>query len=198
MKTLDGFGKKSVDKLLSSIEASRNTTLSRFLYSLSIPLLGKTASAAIAEAVDSDYGTFIHVMTVEGADYFRHLPGVGDSLIGSMNTYFKKHIDDVMDLSTEFIFELPVSPLKEAINAVDSKKVEGKTFVITGSLNHYTNRDAAKAEILAYGGKVSDSVSAKTSYLVNNDINSSSSKNKKAKSLGIPIITEEELMAMIH
>ena len=198
MKTLDGFGKKSVDKLLSSIEASRNTTLSRFLYSLSIPLLGKTASAAIAEAVDSDYGTFIHVMTVEGADYFRHLPGVGDSLIVSMNTYFKKHIDDVMDLSTEFIFELPVSPLKEAINAVDSKKVEGKTFVITGSLNHYTNRDAAKAEILAYGGKVSDSVSAKTSYLVNNDINSSSSKNKKAKSLGIPIITEEELMAMIH
>ena len=198
MKTLDGFGKKSVDKLLGSIEASRNTTLSRFLYSLSIPLLGKTASAAIAEAVDSDYGTFIHVMTVEGADYFRHLPGVGDSLISSMNTYFNKHMDDVMDLSTEFIFELPVSPLKEAMNAVDSKKLEGKTFVITGSLNHYTNRDAAKAEILAYGGKVSDSVSAKTSYLVNNDINSNSSKNKKAKSLGIPIITEEELMAMIH
>lgn len=104
----------------------------------------------------------------------------------------------VMGLSTEFIFELPVSPLKEAMNAVDSKKLEGRTFVITGSLNHYTNRDAAKAEILAYGGKVSDTVSAKTSYLVNNDINSSSSKNKKAKSLGIPIITEEELMAMIH
>lgn len=115
-----------------------------------------------------------------------------------MNTYFKKHMDDVMGLSTEFIFELPVSPLKEAMNAVDSKKLEGRTFVITGSLNHYTIRDAAKAEILAYGGKVSDTVSAKTSYLVNNDINSSSSKNKKAKSLGIPIITEEELIAMIH
>lgn len=198
MKTLDGFGKKSVDKLLSSINTSRNTTLSRFLYSLSIPLLGKTASAAISAAVDSDYGTFIHVMTTEGADYFRHLPGVGDSLINSMNTYFKKHIDDVMDLSTELIFELPVSPLKETMNEIDSKKLEGKTFVITGSLNHYSNRDVAKAEILAYGGKVSDSVSAKTSYLVNNDINSSSSKNKKAKSLGIPIITEEELMAMIH
>lgn len=198
MKTLDGFGKKSVDKLLSSIETSRNTTLSRFLYSLSIPLLGKTASAAISAAVDSDYGTFIHVMTMEGADYFRHLPGVGDSLINSMNTYFKKHMDDVTDLSTEFIFELPVSPLKEAMNETDSKRLEGKTFVITGSLNHYTNRDAAKAEILVYGGKVSDSVSAKTSYLVNNDINSSSSKNKKAKSLGIPIITEEELVAMIH
>lgn len=198
MKTLDGFGKKSVDKLLDSINVSRNTTLARFLYSLSIPLLGKTASAAIAETVDGDYGTFIHVMTIEGANYFRHLPGVGDSLIDSMNTYFKKHIDDVMDLSTEFIFELPVSPLKEAMNAVDSKKLEGKTFVITGSLNHYANRDAAKMEILAYGGKVSDSVSAKTSYLVNNDINSGSSKNKKAKSLGIPIITEEELIAMIH
>ena len=84
------------------------------------------------------------------------------------------------------------------MDALDSMKLEGKTFVITGSLNHYTNRDAVKAEILTYGGKVSDSVSAKTSYLVNNDINSSSSKNKKAKSLGIPIITEEELMAMIH
>ena len=160
--------------------------------------MGKTASAAVSEAVDGDYGTFIHVMTVKGADYFRHLPGVGDSLIDSMNTYFKKHMDDVMGLSTEFIFELPVSPLKEAMNAVDSKKLEGRTFVITGSLNHYTIRDAAKAEILAYGGKVSDTVSAKTSYLVNNDINSSSSKNKKAKSLGIPIITEEELIAMIH
>ena len=88
--------------------------------------------------------------------------------------------------------------INNTINAVDSKKLEGKTFVITGSLNHYTNRDAVEAEILTYGGKVSDSVSAKTSYLVNNDINSSSSKNKKAKSLGIPIITEEELMAMIH
>lgn len=198
MKTLDGFGKKSVDKLLDSINVSRNTTLARFLYSLSIPLLGKTASAAIAEAVDYDFGTLINVIITEGAGYFRYLPGVGDSLIDSMNTYFKKHIDDVMDLSTEFIFELLVSPLKEAMNAVDSKKLEGKTFVITGSLNHYTNRDAAKAEILAYGGKVSDSVSAKTSYLVNNDINSSSSKNKNAKSLGIPIITEEELIAMIH
>ena len=198
MKTLDGFGSKSVEKLLDSIDVSTETTLSRFLYALSIPLLGKTASAAIAEAVDHDFGTLINVMITEGASYFRYLPGVGDSLINSMNTYFKKHLEDVMVLSSEFMFRYPISSLKEAMDKIDSKKLDGKTFVITGSLKHYSNRDTAKAEILAYGGKVSDSVSAKTSYLVNNDINSSSSKNKKAKSLGIPIITEEELVAMMH
>lgn len=87
MKSMDGFGKKSVKKLLNSIEKSRKTSLERFLYSLSIPLLGKSTSMMITETVDYDFDTFIDEMTIKGAEYFRYLPGVGDTLISSLNTY---------------------------------------------------------------------------------------------------------------
>ena len=193
MKGLDGFGVKSVKKILNSIDASRNTTLERFLYSLSIPLLGKTASNMIAKAVDNDFDLFIHMMTVYGANYFNNLPGVGISLITSMDTYFKKHCSDILDLSKEFIFEEPsISDLLKSNNT----NLEGKTFVITGSLFEFENRDAAKAKIESCGGKVSGSVSKKTSYLVSNE-DSGSSKTKKAKELGVAIITEKELLEMI-
>lgn len=189
MKTLDGFGKKSVDKLLASIEESRNTNLQRFLYSLSIPLLGKSASEMIAEAVDYDFDTFISEMTMKGAEYFRYLPGIGDSLISSLNTYWKNHYSDILQLANEFTFEKSNIVLDEI-----PKTLQGKIFVVTGSVNHYKNRDELKADIVAHGGTVAGSVSSKTSYLINNDINSTSSKNQKAKSLNIPIITEEEFL----
>ena len=99
MKDLDGFGKKSVDKLLLSIEKSRKTSLERFLYSLSVPLLGKSASKMIAEAVDCDFNTFIDDMTIKGVEYFRHLPGVGDTLISSLNTYWKEHYSEIIQLA---------------------------------------------------------------------------------------------------
>lgn len=193
MKALEGFGKKSVDKLLNSIEESRNTNLQRFLYSLSIPLLGKSASKMIAEAVDCDFDTFISEMIFKSAEYFRYLPGVGDALINSLNTYWKNHYSEILQLANEFTFETSNLVLDEIPNTL-----QGKTFVVTGSVNHYKNRDELKADIIAHGGTVVGSVSSKTSYLINNDINSTSSKNQKAKSLNIPIITEEEFFSIIR
>ena len=192
MKALEGFGKRSVEKLLTSIEKSSNTNLEHFLYSLSIPLLGKSASKMISEAVDHDFNTFIDEMTVKGAEYFRHLPGVGDALINSLNTYCKNHYSYILQLANEFTFETPNTVLDEI-----PKTLQGKIFVITGSLEHYSNRDALKSEIESYGGKVSGSISSKTSYLINNDVNSTSSKNKKAQSLNIPIISEDQFISMI-
>ena len=193
MIVLDGFGKKSIDKLLKSIKKSRNTNLERFLYSLSIPLLGKSASKMIAEAVDYDFDIFIDEMTIKGAEYFRYLPGVGDTLINSLNDYWKNHYSDMLQLSEEFTFKKSNLILDET-----PKTLQNKTFVVTGSVNHYPNRDALKADIEAHGGKVVGNISSKTNYLINNDINSTSSKNTKAKSLNIPIISEEDFLAMIH
>lgn len=193
LKSLDGFGKKSVDKLLASIEKSRKTSLERFLYALSIPLLGKSASMMIADSVDYDFDTFIDEMTFKGAEYFRYLPGVGDSLISSLNTYWKNHYSEILQLANEFTFETQKSIMSETTN-----ELENKTFVITGSVNHYQNREALKADIEAHGGKVVGSISSKVNYLINNDINSTSSKNQKAKSLGIPIISEDEFLSMLN
>lgn len=192
MKALDGFGKKSVDKLLASIEKSRKTSLERFLYSMSIPLLGKSASMMIADSVDYDFDTFIGKM-IKGAEYFKYLPGIGDALISSLNTYWEKHYSDILQLANEFTFETQNSIMSESTN-----ELENKIFVITGSVNHYQNRDALKADIEAHGGKVVGSVSSKVNYLINNDINSTSSKNKKAKSLNIPIISEDQFLSMLN
>lgn len=193
LKSLDGFGKKSVDKLLASIQKSRKTSLERFLYSLSIPLLGKSASMMIADSVDYDFDVFIDEMTMKGAEYFRYLPGVGDSLISSLNTYWKKHYSEILQLAGEFTFETQKSIMSETTN-----ELENKTFVITGSVNHYQNREALKADIEAHGGKVVGSISSKVNYLINNDINSTSSKNQKAKSLNIPIISEDKFLSMLN
>lgn len=193
MQILDGFGKRSIEKLLNSIEESRNTNLQRFLYALSIPLLGKSASKMIAEAVDRDFDTFIDEMTMKGAEYFKYLPGIGDALINSLNTYWKSHYSEIIQLANEFTFEKPNLILNEI-----PKTLQGKTFVVTGSVNHYKNRDELKADIVTHGGTVVGSVSSKTSYLINNDINSTSSKNQKAKSLNIPIISEEDFLKMIQ
>ena len=177
MSMLEGFGKRSVTKILDSIEKSRNTSLQRFIYSLSIPLVGKSASKDISNEVDGDFDTFMHTLSVYGAEYFKNIPGIGDSIVNSMNDFFRKHCNDMYDLSKEFTFEKPIS----LATTDDIKSLVGKTFVITGSLEHFENRDAAKAEIELHGGKVSGSVSTKTSYLVNNDIESTSGKNKKSQ-----------------
>lgn len=147
----------------------------------------------IADSVNYDFDTFIDEMTIKGAEYFRYLPGIGDSLISSLNAYWKSHYSDTLQLANEFTFETPKLVLDEI-----PKTLQGKTFVVTGSVNHYKNRDKLKADIVAHGGTVVGSVSSKTSYLINNDINSTSSKNQKAKSLGIPIISEDQFLTMIR
>ena len=193
MKTLEGFGKKSVEKLLSSIEKSRNTTLDRFIYSLSIPMIGKTVSKLIAEKVNYSIREFITTMETKRAVYFSSLDGISDKKIYSIDSYWYKYSNIVYELSKEFNFESPYVILDEIPNTL-----QGKTFVVTGSVNHYKNRNELKADIVAHGGTVTGSISSKTSYLINNDINSTSSKNQKAKSLNIPIISEEKFLSMIQ
>lgn len=188
MIRLEGFGEKSVRKLLDSIEKSRNTTLDRFIYSLSIPLIGRSASKTIAKHwldIDEFLVDFEHLYDYTVLDDF------GDTMSDSLNGYAKKYSEDVINLSSYFDFIYP-----EQSNRSD--KLKDKIFVITGSLNHFANRDEAKEKIEMLGGKVSGSVSAKTSYLVNNDVDSISGKNKKAKELGVKIISENELVEMMN
>ena len=187
MSVLEGFGTKSVNKLMKSIEDSRHTTFDRFLYSLSIPMIGKTASKAISNECDGMIGKFIQIMLVNHAKYFKRISGIGDSLVKSLDDYFEKHYEEMWELSQEFKF-----------NVQNTKKngtsLSGMSFVITGSLNKFKNRDALKEKIESLGGKVSGSVSSKTTALINNDSESTSSKNKKAKSLGVPILSEDDFV----
>lgn len=192
MYSLEGFGKKSVDKLLESIEKSRETTLDRFIYALSVPLIGKSASKDIAKHFKYNFDKFYHCFSC-GYGYFWNLKVDGIGVVASNNIqkFAITYMDKVFELSKEFTFKIP----SESNNAQNT--LQGKTFVITGSLEKYSNRDELKSVIESYGGKVSGSVSAKTFALINNDIESSSSKNKKAKSLGVQIINEEQFMQLI-
>lgn len=193
MKTMDGFGKKSVEKLLNSIEESRKTNLQRFIYALSIPLLGKSVSQDIAKACNQSLDTFIGALMSSGKNAFTYIDGIGDALGKSIIGYWNKNGSKIIELSKEFYFETPNVVLDEI-----PKTLQGKTFVVTGSVHHYKNRDELKADIVTHGGTVVGSVSSKTSYLINNDINSTSSKNQKAKSLNVPIISEDQFLAMIN
>lgn len=187
MYKLDGFGKKSVDKLLESIEKSRNTTLDRFIYGLCIPLIGRTASKEIAKFFSYDYEKF---RTNGIVTHYSQIDGFGDNMNQSLHDYLRENHMMISMLADEFLFETK----SENSNNVD---LSNKTFVITGSLNRYKNRDELVNIIEQFGGKVSGSVSSKTNYLINNDTESNSSKNKKAKELEIPIISENEFIQMI-
>ncbi len=187
MYKLDGFGKKSVDKLLESIEKSRNTTLDRFIYGLCIPLIGRTASKEISKFFKYDYKKF---RTDGIVTHYSQIDGFGDNMNQSLHDYLRENHMKIFTLADEFIFETK----SESSNNAD---LSNKTFVITGSLNHYKNRDELINIIEQLGGKVSGSVSSKTNYLINNDVTSTSGKNKKAKNLGIPIISENQFVQMI-
>lgn len=187
MMQLEGFGEKSVKKLLDSIEKSKNTTLDRFIYALSIPDVGRSTAKTIASRF-RDFKDFI-----VNALYFdwEELDGVGSQTASKINNFIKSHIEEIRELAKELEFE-------EVEESISSNNLAGAIFCITGSLNHFANRDEAKEKIEQAGGKVSGSVSAKTSYLVNNDVTSTSGKNKKAIELNIPIISEEELIKMLN
>lgn len=192
MYKLDGFGKKSVDKLIESIEKSRNTTLDRFIYGLCIPLIGRTASKEIAKScANGNVGQFITIMSLEGNQPFIGLDGFGKEMCNSIVHWWIYNKQNFYELIEEFNF-------RESVNNGNVKQVlEDKIFVITGSLKFYKNRDELVNVIERNGGKVSGSVSAKTSYLINNDVASTSGKNKKAHDLGIPIISENEFIQII-
>ena len=192
MKTVDGFGKKSVEKLLNSIEKSRSASLERFIYSLSIPLIGKSVSKDISKLCEENFDNLIDLMK-SLPEKLLSIDGFGVTMMNSMTKWWYENSLWVYELSKEFTFETS-NPISSNVE----NTLNGKTFVITGSVNHYPNRDALKADIETHGGKVSGSISSKTDYLINNDINSNSSKNQKAKSLNIPIISEDQFLAMIR
>lgn len=189
MSKLEGFGEKSVSNLLTSINKSTNTTLDRFIYALCIPLIGRSASKTISKYFNGDFNRFYKECCINRFD-FTVLDDFGDAMNDSINDYIEKNVVMIGNLSKCMDFE-------EMQSQSGSTNLSGLTFVITGSLNQFSNRDEAKEKIESLGGKVSGSVSAKTSFLVNNDIHSTSGKNKKAKELGIKIITEEELLEML-
>lgn len=188
MSKLDGFGKRSVEKLLNAIEKSRNITLDRFIYALCIPLIGRSASKTITKHFKSDYDSFHDALFDEFN--FTHLDDFGKTMNKSLHVWYANNKHMMRELVQEFTFE----KVEEKSSGVD---LSSKVFVITGSLNHYKNRYELVDLITSMGGKVSGSVSAKTNCLINNDKLSSSSKNQKAQKLGIPIISEEDFMKMI-
>ena len=182
---MPGFGVKSVNKILNAIEDAKTTTFDKVISSIGIPLIGKTISKDLASKFAS-YESFREAVN-KGFD-FSVFEGYGPEMSKALLTFDYGPLDDIVIDHLTIIYEQP----KEENEM--SNSLEGKVIVITGKLKHYKNRDALKAEIEAHGGKVSGSVTSKTSYLVNNDVNSTTAKNKTAKELGVPIITEEEII----
>jgi len=184
---MDGFGEKSYNNMIKAIEQSRNTTFRQLFYALGIPGVGhdvaKILQKELAEPVAE---TLVNLVFSENAlEKLMAMNGIGKVNASSIINWFKKNIKEYIDLCAELNIQL------EKENASDETDLSGKIFVITGTLTGYPNRKALKEEIERRGGKVAGSISSKTTYLINNDILSTSSKNKKAKELGIPIISEE-------
>ena len=184
--SMDGFGEKSYDKLIKAIDASRKADMAGFLYGLGIPGFGVANAKLVVKAYKSDFDAIMEAT----AEDLVEIDQVGDVMARDFTAYFasEENREEVQRLLKEIEFVIEENTAEQDL--------DGITFVITGSLETYPNRDALKKEIEDRGGKVAGSVSAKTSYLINNDINSNSSKNKKAKSLGVPIITEEDFKAL--
>ena len=185
----DRFGKKSVEGLLGAVEKSREITLDRFLYSLSIPFVGRSTARDLSEFVNGNWDKFIQTVD-NNISLFTQIDGISDAVINSLKEYFidnQETRNQIIGLIPEYIFQTEVK-------SSNNKDLSGKIFVITGSLNNYSNRDELKRIIEQAGGKVAGSVSAKTTALINNDITSTSGKNKKAKELGIQIIAEDDFI----
>lgn len=186
---MEGFGEKSYENLINSLETARKTTLPRLIYSLGIPNIGVANAKMICKAYNYDLEKIRHTTIEEMA----LIDGVGAVIAGTLVDYFadEKNQKALDELLQELEIEKP-----EISNEI--QKFAGKIFVITGSVEHFSNRNEVKAVIEQHGGTVTGSVSAKTDYLINNDAASGSSKNKKAKELGIPIITESEFLHMLN
>ena len=185
---MDGFGKRSYEKLIAALDEAKNTTVSRFLYSLGIAGIGSANAKMIAKYFDNDIDRIISA----SKDDLLEIEGIGEVLANSIADFFKseKNIENVESLRNILKFE------KEESGGGD--KLSGKVCVITGSLQHFSNRNELKELIEKNGGKVSGSVSSKTNYLINNDTASNSSKNKKAKELGVEIISEEDFLKLLE
>lgn len=187
IKTMDGFGEKSYNNLAASIEKARSTTLPRVIYGLGIANIGLANAKMICKYFDHDLAR----MLAADAEELSGISGIGGVIAGAFVEYFADpvHVERLERLMKELTIE-------EEEGTGAAQTLEGKTFVITGSVEHFANRGEVKALIESLGGKVTGSVTSKTDYLINNDVTSTSSKNKKARELGIPIISEDEFLKM--
>ncbi len=182
---IEGFGERSYQKLADSLERARHTTLPRVVYSLGIPNIGLANARALCREYDYDLSR----LRAAGAEELSAVPGVGSVIGAGVEEYFadQEHNRWLDDLLKEL--DLQVEEVDESV-----RKLDGKTFVITGSLQNFANRSELKNLIESRGGKVTGSVTSKTSFLINNDTMSASSKNKKAKELGVEILSEQDFL----
>jgi NAD-dependent DNA ligase OB-fold domain len=189
LRTMEGFGDKSVSKLLTAIEKARNVEANRLLFALNIPLIGRDVCNRLLSAYQ--IADLFHTATeATTEDVFATIAGIGPEKSASFVRWMKDK--DNYSMLQQLLVELNIS---QSSSAPTGNSCEGLTFVITGDVHHYKNRNELKAYIENQGGKVTGSVSKSTSFLINNDVESSSGKNKKAKELSIPIISEEEFIA---
>jgi DNA ligase (NAD+) len=184
---LDGFGKKSVEKLLKSIEDSRNVKLENFVAALGIPNIGLTAAKTVSKACNGNWNKLWDMWNHEYD--FTQLEDFGEVTASSLVDFFDEYINDIDTLAAEMNFILPEE------YSISDNPFNGKTICVTGKLNSFT-RDTINEKIISLGAKVAGSVSKKTDYLITNE-SSGSSKYKKAIDLNIPIITEDEFLGMI-
>ena len=185
--TMEGFGEKSYENLIEAAKTASHTTLPRLIFGLGIAGIGLANAKVICRHFDFD----LDAMRKADAEELCAIDGIGGVLADAWVTYFKN------DKNNEILDHL-LADLTFANGArSEEQTLAGKTFVITGSVEHFANRKELQEKIESLGGKASGSVSAKTSYLINNDVTSNSSKNKKARELGIPILSEEDFLKMI-
>lgn len=185
--SMEGFGEKSFENLMESIEKARHTTLPRLIYGLGIPNVG----AANAKLLCRRFGYDLKRIEMAKEEELCEIEGVGEVIAKAVTSYFSrpKNREILEHLKKHLLLE---KPQEEA-----AQSLSGKTFVITGNVRHFENRSQLKAEIEKYGGKVTGSVSKKTDYLINNDKTSSSAKNQKAQELGVAVISEEDFLEML-
>ena len=188
IKEMEGFGERSCKNLLASAEKARNTTLPRLIYALGIQNVG----VANAKMLAKQYHYNIEELQNASTEELSAIDGIGEVIAGSIKEYFRNEKNQ--QIIANLLAEVTVEKPEENTNA---QIFEGMNFVITGSVEHFANRNEVKAVIEARGGKVTGSVTSKTNYLINNDTTSNSSKNKKAKELNIPIISEADFLKMI-
>lgn len=189
IKSMEGFGEKSYVNLQKSVEKARTTTLPKLIYGLGIAGIGLANAKVICKEFKYDVEKLMNLTEEE----LSSVSGIGPILAKAFVSYFEneKHVEELQKLLKELVIP------EEVVNT-EAQIFENKVFVITGSVEHFANRNEVKAVIESKGGKVTGSVTSKTNYLINNDVTSTSSKNKKAKELGIPIITEEEFIQMLN
>ena len=185
---MEGFGEKSYENLMASIEKAKTTTVERLLYSIGIPNIGVATAKLISKAFDSDMERIRHATVTE----LTEISGIGEVMANGYVDYFAN--EENRQQLDHILAEINLKKQESTVQAT----LEGKTYVITGSVEQFKNRNELKAYIEERGGKVAGSVSKNTDYLINNDTMSSSSKNKTAKELGIPIISETEFLSMVE